>query len=238
MLFRVPQIEIRVSVQAALKNLDRLPGLIEKSIPKSLDIMGVRIMKWAYEDFAKRSDGQQASGVKWDPITRGTARGRVGRRSPYRSLVRRLKALSEEDKPLREQLRRKMRKGDRFRRQRAAIAIAFEKDNPQLKQNRAKRAAIRDKQHSLINEEHKAAKIGRDTGRLVNSLQFGKQGSVRRRVGNRIIVGTNLSYAEHFDKLRPIFGRYFFSGSRERELGELIKLQIEKVLKENGGDVI
>jgi hypothetical protein len=99
----------------------------------------------------------------------------------------------------------------------------------------------RESKRNYVQKQLAGAKIGIDTGRLVNSLIYGVPGLKMQPVTgnptkpkdepvkeaifapdhNGITVGTNMSYAKHFDADRPIFGPGFLNADRQRQLGDL-----------------
>lgn len=99
----------------------------------------------------------------------------------------------------------------------------------------------RESKRNYVQKQLAGVKTGIDTGRLVNSLIYGVSGLKMQPVtGNPakpkdepikeaifvpdhsgITVGTNMSYAKHFDADRPIFGPGFLNADRQRQLGDL-----------------
>lgn len=76
------------------------------------------------------------------------------------------------------------------------------------------------------------AKIGVDTGRLVNSLKAGGNADqVKQITDTSVIVGTQVNYGVHFDAARPIFGPNFIDAARQRELEALAARAYERECK-------
>lgn len=76
------------------------------------------------------------------------------------------------------------------------------------------------------------AKIGVDTGRLVNSLKAGAGADQVKQVSDTsVVVGTQVAYGKFFDEDRPIFGPQFIDATRQRELEALAARVYEKECK-------
>lgn len=69
--------------------------------------------------------------------------------------------------------------------------------------------------------------IGVDTGRLVNSLQFGRPGNLTVKGSATITVGTVVEYAVYFDKVRPIFPTDLTKAQKD----ELANLLLDEIVK-------
>lgn len=210
--------------------------------------VGIQVVAWAVQDFRARGLGQTAGGVRWRPITRSAIRSRLAKRSAWRSISSSLERMTDQERPLREELRRKMPKGGSAD-QRGAIAHRFEEANPLIGKNRKRRKGLKTRRNAMVEREFASHTIGVDTGRLVNSLVFGqpdlaKLGAGRLRAGtpappkatfavreDSIEAGSNLSYAKDFDKLRPIFPTTMINQAREKELEELVADVHEEQLK-------
>jgi hypothetical protein len=114
-----------------------------------------------------------------------------------------------------------------------------------------KRQSIRENRKKTIAKELGAARIGVDTGRLVNSLVYGVadlnkvrvgvklQGSVPRAAfdvsGNEIRIGSNMQYAGYFDQDRPIFGDGFLDEGRKKILDTVIEKTVDAHFKRKFG---
>lgn len=231
---------------------------IEKSGKPVLTACGVQIASWAVQDYRARSEGRVAGGIGWRPITRGAAVTRLRARQPWKNDTAKLAALRDEAKPHLESLRRKLPAGpgDTKKRQRGYIA-ANAPEQKELDKIRKKRKTVKDRRKRQIDKEHASAKIGVDTGRLVNSLVFGvpELSSVRAvplkpgteqppRAEFRIQdsgsnatlrMGSNMQYAVHFDRLRPIFPDGFIDEQRKTQL-EAIALKVtQNIVDKLGG---
>lgn len=77
------------------------------------------------------------------------------------------------------------------------------------------------------------AKIGVDTGRLVNSLKAGAGADqVKQITDTSVVVGSQVNYAKWFDEDRPIFGPGFIDATRQRELEALAARVYERAIQE------
>lgn len=222
--------------------------------PTVLTAIGVQAVSWAVQDFRARSGGAAAGGIQWKPITEAAARTRLAARAPWQNQSKQLEQLSAEQQPLMEKLRRKLPPGTNKSANRKAIANGFmeSKDGQSLRKIQKKREGIRAKRKAAIAKEHAAAKVGVDTGRLVNSLVYGVQdlSSVRVGVplkgeappraafdiaGNTIRIGSNLKYAGYFDAMRPIFGQGFLDAGRRESIDKLIEKTVDLAIKQKFG---
>lgn len=76
------------------------------------------------------------------------------------------------------------------------------------------------------------AKIGVDTGRLVNSLKAGGNADqIKQITDTSVLVGTQVNYGKYFDAVRPIFGPNFIDAKRQQELESLALRVYEKECK-------
>lgn len=120
-------------------------------------------------------------------------------------------------------------------------------EGQRLKAIREQRKGLRGRRQGLIDAELPTAEIGVDTGRLINSLVAAvpelkviqlpavKDGPPPPKalfvVGvASITVGTNLMYAEAFDKLRPIYPASFIDTTRLQKLNEIAERVYQKQL--------
>lgn len=209
---------------------------------ETLTAFGVQMASWAVQDYRARSEGNQAAGVVWAPITRSAAVTRLRARAPWQDDSASLASLHEQEKPLKEQLRKKLPKGRDAKKakQRGRIAADFQAKSKEWQAIKRKRKTIKDRRKRNIEKEHASAKIGIDTGRLVNSIVYGvpelasvrapKTSAIVGQGGNNIAfgmtkgvfrltptsvtIGTQMQYADHFDRLRPIFPDGFLAGNR------------------------
>jgi hypothetical protein len=94
----------------------------------------------------------------------------------------------------------------------------------------------------MVAREWTGAKIGVDTGRLVNSFRYGdgSSGDTVFQVdptANAVTIGATVKaknggdYAVFFDRLRPIFGPGFLGGGRAEALDKLVERAYEAALK-------
>lgn len=252
-----------MNLEREVAHVSKLPKKLIEITPTILKAMGVQAVSWAIQDFRTRSDGGSAAGVAWKPITESAVRTRLAGRTPWVKQRAELSSLREQEKPILEKLRRTLpsnktlgnRKIDsqRGNKIRGMLSRQFEEKNPELQKIRKKRQQIRDKRKSTIARELSAARIGVDTGRLVNSLVFGVPELAQIRVpkkptktegltrgvfdirSNTIRVGTVIDYAKHFDRLRPIFPDGFIDAARRQSMEKIIELVIAAELKRRGG---
>lgn len=212
--------------------------------------IGVQAVAWAVQDYRTRArGGTDPSGASWRPITRDAIRSRLAKRAPWKSIGDQLRSLSQQDAPLRDELRRRMPKGAGKGAQRAAIARDYAEKDKRLAANRRKRKTLRAKRERLVDKEHAKHEIGVDTGRLIASLTHGERelASIRvprpkgppppkaefRTTRTSVTVGSNLEYAEHFDRLRPIFPDGFITGDRRRSLEKIVHDLFESHLRKS-----
>lgn len=196
-----------------------------------LTAMGVQAASWAVQDYRAKSEGKAAAGITWAPITRGAAATRLAARAPWQNDSAALAQLHAQELPLKEELRKKLPKGSKKKSNRGKIASDFYENSSKWKSIRKKRKTIKERRQRNIDKEHSAAKIGIDTGRLVNSIVYDvpelssvkapkssaivSQGGKKVAFGitkgvfivteHSVTLGTNMQYATDFDRLRPIF---------------------------------
>ena len=99
----------------------------------------------------------------------------------------------------------------------------------------------------MVDKEVANHDVGVDTGRLIGSLQFGPTKGTYGETFNddpiekinmqtmtlTIGVGSAITYAKYFDKLRKIVGPKLITPERQRILEErIIKPNMERILKE------
>ena len=255
MMIRARGFSFEMTLDQEATRLRALARHLEDATPTVLTAMGVQAVSWAVQDFRERSNGGNAAGVSWAPITLSGARTRLAGRAPYRNDSRSLKGLREAEKPILEMLRKRLPAGQDKAKNRAAIASNFMAKTPEGKELRSiqkTRQKIRDKRRKQIEREKSSAKVGVDTGRLVNSLVYGvadlssiktpkgkdseapREGLKRAAFdiqGNSIRVGSNMKYAGYFDERRPIFGPDFMSSDRKQKMDRLIEQAIDKYLE-------
>lgn len=225
--------------------------------PDILRAMGVQAVSWAVQDYRSRSDGGTAGGTTWNPITAGAIRSRLAGRTPWQRQTEQLLKLRAEQEPLTEKLRRKMPEGDdpKIKARRGAIARKFmeSEDGKKLEKIKKKRRDIRAKRKTTIERELSTARIGVDTGRLVNSLVYGVQelSAIRPPArlantqglkpalftiqGNQIRIGSVMEYAKYFDEKRPIFPVGFLDPNRRKQLDRIIELTTNSAFRRKFG---
>lgn len=97
---------------------------------------------------------------------------------------------------------------------------------------KAQRKKITTKQRAMVASEFATSKIGVDTGRLANALQFGKRDNVKKKTRLSITVGVKDSPKNRgFDRLRKIFGRGFMDLRRQKKLDEIGQRVLDGVIK-------
>ncbi len=242
MMIRARGFRFEMTLDQDVIRVQQFAKYLEDIKPTILKAMGVQAVSWAVQDYRKKSDGGTAQGVTWKPITASAIRTRLAGRTPYQRQSSELKTLSERQKPITEALRRKMPKGAEHANKRKAIANKFmeSKEGKELSKIQKKRKGIRDKRKATIAKELGSARIGVDTGRLVNSLVYGVQdlasikpparltGDAPPRAafdiqGNNIRIGSNLKYAGYFDEKRPVFSGTFMDTTRRDQMDRLIE---------------
>mgnify|MGYP000906855358 FL=1 len=267
MMIRARGFSFEMTLDQEATRLRALARHLEDATPTVLTAMGVQAVSWAVQDFRERSNGGNAAGVSWAPITLSGARTRLAGRAPYRNDSRELKSLHEQEKPLLEKLRRKMPSNKRLAGQkqvygpkktpgmiRGKLARNFmeTEDGQKIVEIRKNRQKIKKRRAKQIEREKSNAKVGVDTGRLVNSLVYGvadlssiktpkgkdseaPRENLKRAAfdisGNVIRVGSNMKYAGYFDERRPIFGPDFMSSDRKQKMDRLIEQAIDKYLE-------
>jgi len=113
-----------------------------------------------------------------------------------------------------------------------------------------KRKGLRERRRKMIDKELASARIGIDTGRLVNSLTYGVDQLRSVRVPKfegeappraifeidrySLRMGSNLNYAGYFDALRPIFPPTFINGQRQQSLDKIV----HRVMQEKANDIM
>jgi hypothetical protein len=231
--------QLKSNFAQTILQLKQLRVALPKTTTIAMRAVGVQVASWAIQDFrTKANGGTDPGGVSWRPITRGAIRTRLAKRAPYQTAAAQLKSLTAADRPLLERLRRRMRAGAKFAANRRAIARAFEKDNPDLASHRRRRQQIKRKRKQDIDREFGNHDIGIDTARLVNSLVFGEPALASIRVPtvkgapppkalfmvtpNSVSLGTNMSYAAAFDRLRPILSDSMITPDRKQKLEALV----------------
>jgi len=176
MMIRARGYSFEMTLDAEVTRLRALSRHLEDATPTVLTAMGVQAVSWAVQDFRDKSNGGSAGGVSWKPISLAGARTRLAGRAPYRSDSKSLQGLREAEKPLKEMLRRRLPKGGDRKPNRGAIAADFMRSTPEgkeLKSIQKTRQKIKKKRAGQIEREKNSAKVGVDTGRLVNSLVYG-----------------------------------------------------------------
>lgn len=133
-----------------------------------------------------------------------------------------------------------------WQRQRAELSAIKGDQSDKAKK---KRQSIREKRKSTIAKELGKAKIGIDTGRLVNSLVYGVPALSSVRVatrptstegltqglflfeGDSLRVGSLMKYAGYFDEKRPIFPPTFIDQGRQADLDKLGEKAVDAFIK-------
>lgn len=246
MIRQGPGFRFTMTLDEEVQRVQLVDKATQDSSREILTAMGVQCASWAIQDYQSRARGQQAAGVQWNPITEGAIRTRLAARQPWKNIGSQLEALAAQQKPIMDELRRKMPKGKdpKKTKQRGKIAKDFEENNAVLRGIKKKRQALRAKRKSMIAKELSSARIGIDTGRLVNSIVYGVDQLRSVRVPKfsgeappralfeidrySLRMGSNLSYAKHFDKLRPIFPPGFIDGARQQKLDKVVALVMQK----------
>lgn len=143
------------------------------------------------EFVVKARGGTDAAGLKWDPLKRETIAAR--RPPPQKRRGERPRGLltAAQDKRWRGLFAAALRwmKGDKAH----AAAYAW---------TVLKAEGARTRLAELGSRE---VEIGRDTGRMFNSLSPGHEDNVLTPERGAVVIGTNVRYAERFHKRRPLW---------------------------------
>ncbi len=238
-------------ITSEVKRLQQLPRFIQEAEETVLRAIGVQVVSWAVQDYRARSEGREAGGATWKPLSDGAIYSRISARTPWQRDTEQLKALREQEKPILDELRRKLPKGKTpaKKKARGAIISKFMKERPDLRRIKANRKRIREKRKKMFEKEKGAAKIGIDTGRGINSLVFGVADLKSIKTGSKvtdtngmenavfdlgrgqITVGSGIKYMQYFAEARPIFPSGFIDQSRQDQLTELAEEVIAKVIE-------
>lgn len=233
---------------------------IQKHSRDIVTAIGVQAVAWAVQDYRDRSERKSAGGIQWPVLTDSAIVTRLAARKPWQTLQGQMEALRKQAEPVLEELRRKLpsnkaktKSGKTLAasvrgKQRGRIARDFEELDKRLENIRKRRADVRAKKRALVTKEKSEAKIGVDTGRLVNSLVYGvpeladiKPPPMRPGTPNppraiwdvaknSVTIGSNMSYAGYFDLLRPIIGVNFLDAARVAELEDTGREQIQAIV--------
>ena len=238
-------------ITSEVKRLQQLPRMVQEAEETVLRTIGVQVVSWAVQDYRARSEGREAGGVTWKPLSDGAIYSRISARTPWQRDTEQLKSLREQEKPILEELRRKLPKGKTpaKKKARAAVAKKFSEDRADLRRIRSNRKRIREKRKRMFEKEKGAAKIGIDTGRGINSLVFGVADLKSIKTGakvtdssgmenavfdlgrGQITVGSGIKYMQYFAEARPIFPPGFIDQSRQGQLTELAEEVIARVVE-------
>ena len=210
----------------------------------AMKAVGVRVLSWGYQDFRAKSRGEEAGGTKWRPITEAAIWSRVRKSKTYANTVPQARALYNQP-PMPDELRRRLPrgKGAFLAKVRAAIIAKYLEEHPEYEREirafQKKRRAVWDRRRKLFDRYNRGAKIGVDTGRMANSLQFGKPGNLFTVDSVSVTVGasaidpkTGKDYAVYFDEHRPIFGEGFIDEKRREELARVLNRVFERAIKD------
>lgn len=251
-------------VKAELARWARLKSQADDIRRKALVAMGVQMAAWGIQDFRDKSEGRVAQGIKWPKITRAAAVSRLRARMPWKNDTAELKALRAAEALIVAEVRRMLprnaakTKGGKTlskearQRQRGAIIAAELKKRGDWRKIKRARKTVKARRKRMIDKEHAAAKIGVDTGRLVNSITYGvpelreikvpalKAGAETPTrglwiLGTRSIeIGSRMPLAVWFDSRRTIFPASFIDSRRGAELRELatgvVRSAVERAL--------
>lgn len=212
--------------------------------PVVLRALAVQNLTWAMRDFRDKSRGQRGGdGVQWSPIEAETVRNRLRKLKAYRTRSESVKAARAKVKQRTTEARKAKAKIGQVRGDVKAMRKAvrsFKAATKRLASAKTRLAKAKDSRTQYVAKVGAGAKIGIDTGRLVNSLVSGVRGitSVEPftpKPGNSdavppalvefdafgFTVGTVVKYAKWFDEERPIFGIGFHSPQRVTAMSQL-----------------
>lgn len=200
--------DLTTSVSAAelQARLSRLPEMLAGRAPgsqrlalqlaKALGVEAMAVVKEAYVEKAR--GGTDAAGIKWDPLSPEYVA--YGRRHPGLNSRRTRAARADRgSRPLLTAAQDRLWRGvysSAVRQGRSnadAAALAW--------------AVVKSKGGKTVIGQYGGTQveIGRDTGRLINSLSPGSPGSVLEPRPGEVRVGTNVAYARHFHARRPLW---------------------------------
>lgn len=253
MIVNAGNFRFEMNLEKEVARVAALPKHLEDARQTVLTAMGVQLVSWAVQDYRTRSEGGTAGGVAWKPITASAIRTRLAGRTPWQRQSEKLRALRDKERPILEQLRKKLPKGDKRKKSRGLIASNFLADSKEWQKIRADRKKIREARKAKIAQELSSAKIGVDTGRLVNSLVYGVPALSSIRVGTRpttsegltqgvfvfegdsLKVGSVMKYAGYFDEKRPIFPPGFVDQARQEQLDSLGEKAVDAFIRQKEG---
>jgi hypothetical protein len=177
------QFNISHNFGEVVANLDLAQKNVAAAREPAMKAVGVRVLSWGYQDFRAKSKGETAGGQTWHAITDAAVWSRVRKSQTYINTIAAARALYGEP-PMPEELRKRLPKGKGKYLQavRGAIIRKYMETHPEydraVKAAQKKRQTIRGKRQKLFDKYNSGKKIGVDTGRLANSLQFGKPGNL------------------------------------------------------------
>jgi hypothetical protein len=226
----------------------RKAGLAQKNVAAArepaMKAVGVRVLSWGYQDFRAKSKGETAGGQTWHAITDAAVWSRARKSQTYINTIAAARALYGEP-PMPEELRKRLPKGKGKHLQavRGAIIRKYMATHPDydraVKSAQKKRQAIRGKREKLFEKANAKKKIGVDTGRLANSLVFGKPGNLFTVSSLSVTVGasaidpkTGKDYAVYFDEDRKIFGDGFIDAKRQEALEKIFERVYGKAVRD------
>jgi hypothetical protein len=172
--------------------------------------VGIKALSYVWEDFrVKARGGSCPQGISWGPITIFSIAGRLMQRKVGEELLRKLPRGRDRDA------------------NRAAIIRRACTDPSFLPRF-----------YAAVQQEFALHEIGVNTGRLVNSLIFGREGNVFREGSNQVEVGTDvidlasgLHYADEFHRRRKIVPDQF-TPERIKQLEKLAASTFEKAMRQ------
>ena len=227
-----------MTIERDAVEIDRYARILQDQAPTVLRAMGVQAVSWVMQDYRDRSQGRAAGGIAWQDITDAAIRSRLAGRTPWQRMTEEKKSIAKQNADYEATLKRM--RGDRSESARNTRQ-RIEQDRQKLSK---KRKSIESKRAGMVAKEKGQAKIGVDTGRLVNSLVAGRPelASIRAPVkssdaptalftlsGNSITIGSILKYAGYFDERRPIFAPSFISSERRAAMDRLIEQVVQKL---------
>lgn len=223
-------------------------NLAEKNVAAArepaMKAVGTAVLGWGFQDFRAKSKGETAGGTTWKPITDAAIWSRVRHLTSYQNTIPKARALYSQP-PMPEELLKRLPKGKGRYLQavRGAIIKKYMEQHPEyakaVRDFQKKRQTIRNQRQKMFDRFAAARKIGVDTGRLANSLVFGKPGNLFTVSSASVTVGasaidtkTGKDYAVYFDEDRKIFGDGFITQERQEKLEGIVNRIFEKVIKQ------
>jgi hypothetical protein len=109
-------------------------------------------------------------------------------------------------------------------------SISREGARSRLRKLGSYRKASKSEKSQMIDQTVSQHSIGVDTGRLRNSLSIGNSENINVVTTSYAVIGTKISYADYFNRLRAIFGADFINSERQKKLESIINNSIDDAI--------